>query len=53
VGRQRTQLRAENAQLNTQIAARAASGRIVSTASDRLGVAPVTGENRTYLDLRR
>jgi cell division protein FtsL len=52
-GRERTQLRAENAQLSTQIAARAASGRIVSTASDQLGVAPVTAENRTYLDLRR
>ena len=53
VGRERTQLRAENAQLNTQIAARAASGRIVSVAQDQLGVAPVTAENRTYLDLRR
>lgn len=53
VGRERTQLRAENAQLSTQIAARAASGRIVAIASDRLGVAPVTAENRTYLDLRR
>ena len=53
VGRERTQLRAENAQLSTQIAARAASGRIVSIASDQLGLAPVTAENRTYLDLRR
>ena len=53
VGRERTQLRAENAQLSTQIAARAASGRIVAIASDQLGVAPVTAENRTYLDLRR
>ena len=52
-GHERTQLRAENAQLSTQIAARAASGRIVSAASDQLGVAPVTAENRTYLDLRR
>jgi cell division protein FtsL len=53
VGHERTQLRAENAQLSTQIAARAASGRIVASASERLGVAPVTAENRTYLDLRR
>jgi cell division protein FtsL len=53
VGRERTQLRAENAQLSTQIAARAASGHIVSVAQDQLGVAPVTAENRTYLDLRR
>jgi cell division protein FtsL len=49
---QRTQLRAENAQLSTQIAARAASGRIVTIAG-QLGLAPVTAENRTYLDLRR
>jgi cell division protein FtsL len=53
VGHERTQLRAENAQLSTQIAARAASGRIVAIASEQLGVAPVTAENRTYLDLRR
>src|SRR5215218_8970564 len=53
VGRERTQLRSENAQLSTQIAARAASGRIVAIASDQLGLAPVTAENRTYLDLRR
>ena len=37
LGRERTQLRAENAQLSTQIAARAASGRIVAIASDQLG----------------
>jgi cell division protein FtsL len=53
IGRERTQLRAENAQLSTQIAARAASGRIVTIASGQLGLAPVTAENRTYLDLRR
>jgi hypothetical protein len=44
---------AYSSQLSTQIAARAASGRIVALASDRLGLAPVTAENRTYLDLRR
>ena len=53
VGQERTQLRADNAQLSTQIAARAASGRIVAIASDRLGLTPVSAENRTYLDLRR
>lgn len=53
VGRERTQLRADNAQLSTEIAARAASGRIVAVASDQLGLEPVTAENRTYLDLRR
>jgi cell division protein FtsL len=52
-GRERAQLRAENAQLSTEIAARAASGRILAIANDRLGLAPVTAENRTYLDLRR
>ena len=52
VGRERTQLRADNGRLSTQIASRAASGRIVAKASD-LGLAPVTAENRTYLDLRR
>src|SRR5262245_11807882 len=40
--RERTQLRGENAQLSTQIAARAASGRIVTIASGELGLAPVT-----------
>lgn len=53
LGRERNQLRADNAQLSTQIAARAASGRIVSIASDRFGLAPATPENWTYLDLRR
>ena len=53
VGHERTQLRADNAQLSTQIAARAASGRIVAIASDQLGLAPVSAENRIYLDLRR
>jgi cell division protein FtsL len=53
LGRERNQLRADNAQLSTQIAARAASGRIVSIAGDRFGLAPATPENWTYLDLRR
>jgi cell division protein FtsL len=53
VGHERTQLRADNAQLSTEIAARAASGRIVGIATDRLGLEPVGAENRTYLDLRR
>ena len=53
LARERNQLRADNAQLSTEIAARAASGHIVSIASDRLGLAPATPENWTYLDLRR
>ena len=52
-GHERTQLRADNNEISTQIAARAASGRIVAIASDRLGLAPVSAESRTYLDLRR
>jgi len=46
--RERNQLRADNAQLNTEIAAKAASGRIVGLASGQLGLRPATPE---YLDL--
>lgn len=48
--RERNQLRADNAQLSTEIAARAASGRIVGLASGQLGLRPANPE---YLDLRR
>lgn len=48
--RERNQLRADNAQLNTELAAKAASGRIVALASGRLGLQPATPE---YLDLRK
>jgi cell division protein FtsL len=48
--RERNQLRADNAQLNTEIAARAASGRIVGLASGQLGLRPANPE---YLDLRK
>ena len=48
--RERNQLRADNAQLNTEIAAKAASGRIVGLASGQLGLRPATPE---YLDLRK
>jgi len=48
--RERNQLRADNAQLNTQIAAKAASGRILGLASGRLGLRPTTPD---YLDLRK
>jgi len=53
LSRERARLRADNAQLNSEIAARAASGRIVTLASGRLGVAPAGPDNWTYLDLRR
>jgi cell division protein FtsL len=48
--RERNQLRADNAQLNTEIAAKAASGRILGLASGRLGLRPANAE---YLDLRK
>jgi cell division protein FtsL len=48
--RERNQLRADTAQLNTEIAARAASGRIVGLASGQLGLRPANPE---YLDLRK
>jgi cell division protein FtsL len=48
--RERNQLRADNAQLNTEIAAKAASGRILGLASGRLGLRPANPE---YLDLRK
>jgi len=47
---ERNQLRADNAQLNTEIAAKAASGRILGLASGRLGLRPT---NPDYLDLRK
>ena len=48
--RDRNQLRADNAQLSTDIAAKAASGRIVGLASGQLGLRPANPE---YLDLRK
>jgi cell division protein FtsL len=48
--RDRNQLRADNAQLSTEIAAKAASGRILGLASGRLGLRPT---NPDYLDLRK
>jgi cell division protein FtsL len=47
---ERNQLRADNAQLNTEIAAKAASGRILGLASGQLGLRPASPE---YLDLRK
>ncbi|MEK6273820.1 MAG: hypothetical protein AABM30_00605 [Actinomycetota bacterium] len=52
LGHERAQLRADNAQLSSQIASRAASGRIV-TLGGRLGLAPASPERWTYLDLRK
>ena len=49
--RERTKLRADTAQLNSDIAARAASGRIVTLATGRLGLAPAGPDNWTYVHL--
>ena len=51
LGRSGTQLRADNAQLNSEIAAKAASGRILGLASGQLGLR--AREPLTYLDLRK
>jgi len=53
LGSERARLRADNAQLSSEIASRAASGRIVTLASGRLGLEPAGPENGTYVDLRR
>ena len=50
LGQERSQIRADNAQLSSEIAAKAASGRIAAVASNRLGLQPTTA---TYLDLRK
>jgi len=51
LSQERTNLRAENAQISSEIAARAASGRIVTLASGRLGLVPAGPDNLTYLPL--
>ena len=53
LGRERVQLRAENAELASQIATRAASARIQTIARDRLGLVPAGPDQWTYLQLRR
>jgi cell division protein FtsL len=53
LSRDRTNLRAENAQLKTDIAAKAASGRIIALAGGQLGLTPASADEWTYVDLRR
>jgi cell division protein FtsL len=53
LGRERAQLRAENAELACQIATRASSARIQTIARERLGLVPAAPDQWTYLDLRR
>lgn len=50
LGHERAQLRADNAQLRSQIASRAASGRIVALAGGQLGLAPATNQTWLYLN---
>lgn len=53
LGSERSRLRAESADLSSQIAARASSGRIQTLARGRLGLEPAATDQWTYLDLRR
>jgi cell division protein FtsL len=50
LGQERSQLRADNAQISSEIASQAASGRIAALASNKLGLAPTSA---TYLDIRK
>jgi cell division protein FtsL len=49
---ERTELRAENAELSSELAVRAASPRTSSLARRTLGLEPADPTTRTYLDLR-
>ena len=53
LGNERTQLRAENADLSSQIASKAQAGRIQTLARGQLGLEPAAAGQWTYLDLRR
>lgn len=50
---ERTRLRAENAELSSQIASKAQAGRIQLLARGRLGLEPADAGRWTYLDLSR
>lgn len=53
LGRERTRLRAENADLSARLASGAASGRIQALARKRLGLLPADSTQTTYLRLDR
>ena len=53
LGRERTQLRAENATLSSQLSSAAAAPKIEALARRRLGVLPAAVDKVTYLDLSR
>jgi cell division protein FtsL len=51
LGRERSSLRAENAELNSRISSNAAAPRIQSIAAKRLGLVEATADQTTYLRL--
>jgi cell division protein FtsL len=53
LGRERANLRADNAELFSQISSAAAAGRIQALAIKRLGFVPATPEQTTYVQLAR
>jgi cell division protein FtsL len=53
LGRERANLRADNAELFSQLSSAAAAGRIQSLAIKRLGYVPATPEQTTYVQLNR
>jgi cell division protein FtsL len=53
LGEERSRLRAENAELSSQIATKAQAGRIQMLARGQLGLEPATAGQWTYLELER
>ena len=53
LGRERAQLRADNAALFSQLSSAAATGRIQQLAARRLGYVPATSEQTSYVQLAR
>jgi len=53
LGRERAKLRADNAQLSSNLSSAAASNRIQSTAYQTLGLVPAQSDRTVYLELNR
>jgi cell division protein FtsL len=53
LGRERAQLRADTAALQSQLSSAAATGRIESMAIKQLGYAPATPDQTTYVQLAK
>ena len=53
LGQERTQLRAENAALSSQLSSAVAAPKVQALAQRRLGVVPAAVDKVTYLDLSR